>query len=282
MFGICGAVECAALAFGPLISGSIAHADNWRINFWTIVGLGSAVALGVSVSVGHLRQNADDKQLSVTQRMKRLDWYGLATELPMTICLILSFQWAGTVYAWSNWRIILLLTVTGVLAILFFVVEHIGGSNSMISLPILRQRNVAFSCVVGFCNFAALWIFANYVSSIENNLSHHCWQGANGSVDPRLFSSSAWSKYPSIGFDVSTDHAKYVHLRAGQWTFYIYNRLFQSSIAFRQRAECDWSSIDGHIRNPYACSTMDSLPDHLRYRRWYGIPASFHCPANRA
>ncbi|GAM42419.1 efflux pump antibiotic resistance protein [Talaromyces pinophilus] len=163
IFGICGAVECAALAFGPLISGSIAHADNWRINFWTIVGLGSAVALGVSVSVGHLRQNADDKQLSVTQRLKRLDWYGLATELPMTICLILSLQWAGTAYAWSNWRIILMLTITGVLAILFFVVEHIGGSNSMISLPILRQRNVAFSCVVGFGNFAALWIFANYI-----------------------------------------------------------------------------------------------------------------------
>ncbi|KAJ5775632.1 efflux pump antibiotic resistance protein [Penicillium nucicola] len=163
IFGICGAVECTALAFGPLISGSIAHADNWRINFWTIVGLGSAVALGVSVSVGHLRQNVDDRQLSVARRLKSLDWYGLATELPMTICLILGLQWAGTTYSWSNWRIILLLTVTGLLAILFFVVEHIGGSNSMIPLPILRQRNVALSCVVGFCNFAALWIFANYI-----------------------------------------------------------------------------------------------------------------------
>ncbi|KAJ5232831.1 hypothetical protein N7468_005787 [Penicillium chermesinum] len=163
IFGICGAVECAALAFGPLISGSIAHADSWRVNFWAIVGLGSAVALGVSVSVGHLRQNANDDQLSVGQRLKRLDWYGLATELPMTICLILGLQWAGTTYAWSNWRIILLLTMTGVLALLFLVVEHTGGSNSMISLPILRRRNVAFSCVVGFCNFAALWIFTNYL-----------------------------------------------------------------------------------------------------------------------
>ncbi|OKL60564.1 hypothetical protein UA08_03943 [Talaromyces atroroseus] len=162
IFGICGAVECSALAFGPLISGSIAHADNWRINFWTIVGLGCAVALGVSVSVDHLHQNADDKP-SAAQRLKGLDWYGLAIELPMTICLILALQWAGTTYAWSNWRIILLLTVTGVLVILFFVVEHIGGSNSMISLPILRQRNVAFSCVAGSCNFAGLWVFSNYL-----------------------------------------------------------------------------------------------------------------------
>lgn len=66
------------------------------------MGLGSAVALGVAVSTGHLSQNADDKQLSVTQRLKRLDWYGLATQLPMTICLILSLQWAGTTYDWSR------------------------------------------------------------------------------------------------------------------------------------------------------------------------------------
>jgi predicted MFS family arabinose efflux permease len=52
---------CVALAFGPSISGSIAYADNWRINFWTIVGLGSAIALGVAVSAGHLNQNADNK-----------------------------------------------------------------------------------------------------------------------------------------------------------------------------------------------------------------------------
>ncbi len=120
-----------------------------------------------------MRQNADGEDSSVAQRLRRLDWYGLATVLPMTICLILSFQWAGTVYAWSSWRILLLLTVTGVLAILFFAVEHIGGVNSMIPLPILRQRNVAFGCVAGFCNFAALWIFGNYVSYIENNLPHH-------------------------------------------------------------------------------------------------------------
>ncbi|KAJ5289223.1 hypothetical protein N7478_002253 [Penicillium angulare] len=163
IFGICGAVECAALAFGPLISGSIAYGDSWRINFWIIVGLGTAVALGVIVTSGRLSQNADDKQLGVSQRLKGLDWYGLVTQLPMTICLILCLQWAGTTYKWSNWRIIVLLALTGVLAILFFVAERIGGKTSMISLPLLRQRNVAFSCVVGFCNFAALWILDNYL-----------------------------------------------------------------------------------------------------------------------
>jgi hypothetical protein len=151
----------------------------------------------------------------------------------MTICLILSLQWAGTTYGWSNWRIILLFTVTGMLTILFFVVEHIGGKISIISLPILRRGNVAFSCVAGFCNFAALWIFANYVSSIENYLPHHRRHAANGSVDPYLFSSSARSKYLGFSFDVPPNHTKYVHLRAGEWTLYIEDRLFQPSINSR-------------------------------------------------
>jgi hypothetical protein len=213
-----------------LISGSIAYADSWRINFWTIVGLGTAVALGVTVTSGRLSQNADDKQLSVTQRLKGLDWYGLVTQLPMTICLFLCLQWAGTTYKWSNWRIIVLFALTGVLAILFFVAERIGGKTSMISLPLLRQRNVAFSCLVGFCNFAALWILDNYVSFIENYPPYHCGLAANGPVASTVFPSSARSRYPGFRFDVSTDYAKYVHLRASKWTLYIETWLYQSSV----------------------------------------------------
>ncbi|KAJ5723124.1 hypothetical protein N7488_001159 [Penicillium malachiteum] len=124
------------------------NAGMYMIKFWTIVGLGSAVALGVTVSSGRLSQNADDKKLSVTQRLKDLDWYGLATQFPMTICLILCLQWAGTTYKWSNWKIIFLFALSRVLAILFFVAELIGVKTSMIFLPLLRQRNVAFSCVL--------------------------------------------------------------------------------------------------------------------------------------
>lgn len=98
------------------------------------------------------------------ERLKRVDWAGFATELPMTVCLVLSLQWAGTLYAWSNWRIILLLAITGVLLVVFFAAEYRAGDNSMVSLKMLRQRTVAFASVITFCNFAALWAISFYVS----------------------------------------------------------------------------------------------------------------------
>jgi hypothetical protein len=57
---------------------------------------------------------------------RKIDWRGLATELPMTVWLVLSLQ-----YPWSNWRIILLLTITGVLLVVFFLAELRAGDNSM-------------------------------------------------------------------------------------------------------------------------------------------------------
>jgi predicted MFS family arabinose efflux permease len=81
----------------------------------------------------------------------------------MTVCLVLALQWAGTVYSWANWRIILLLAMAFVLLAIFVVVEHRAGDNSMVPLKMLRQRTVAFASLITFCNFATLWVLAYYL-----------------------------------------------------------------------------------------------------------------------
>ena len=163
---ISGGVECIALALGPFISGAIAHYSTWRVSFYILIPMGVGIFVLVFLGMGDLRRS-ENAHLSAMDGMKRIDWPGFAVSLPMTLCFILGLQWAGGVYSWSNWRIILLLTLAGVFLVAFLVLEHRAGDRSMVPLKMLRQRTVLLSSVITFCNFAHLALIAYYVSHRE-------------------------------------------------------------------------------------------------------------------
>ncbi|KAJ5833514.1 hypothetical protein N7474_001825 [Penicillium riverlandense] len=159
---IAGGVECIALAFGPFISGSIAHYSTWRVSFYIIIPIGVAIIVMVFFSIGHIRL-PENSHLSCKERLKRIDWAGFTINVPMTLCLVLALERAGTAYSWANWRIILLLAVAAVLLAIFLIVEYRAGDDSMVPLKMLRQRSVAFASLITFCNFAHLSVIAYYL-----------------------------------------------------------------------------------------------------------------------
>lgn len=160
---ITGGVECIALASGPFISGSIAHYSTWRVSFYIIIPISVAIIVMVFLSIGHIRR-PENAHLSSKDGLKRIDWAGFAINVPMTLCLVLALEWAGTAYSWANWRIILLLAIAAVLLAIFLMVEYRAGDDSMVPLKMLRQRSVAFASLITFCNFAHLSVIAYYVS----------------------------------------------------------------------------------------------------------------------
>lgn len=160
---ITGVVECLALAFGPFISGSIAHCTAWRVGFYITIPIGVIIIAIVFFSIGHIRR-PENAHLSYKEGLKRIDWAGLAINIPMSLCLVLGLVWAGITYAWANWRIILVLTISAVLLAVFLIVEYRAGDSSMVPLKMLRQRSVAFASLITFCNFAHLAVVACYVS----------------------------------------------------------------------------------------------------------------------
>ncbi|EME46920.1 MFS transporter-like protein [Dothistroma septosporum NZE10] len=161
-FAICGGVECAALAFGPLIAGSIAASTTWRVCFYIVVPIAVFDMLVILFGVPRLRR-PENANLAQKEKIALVDWAGLVTELPMTVCFILALQWGGTMYEWGNWRVVVLFVVTGVLAVGFLWVEHKAGEKAMVPLRMLRSRTVSFAGLVTFCNFAALWAVSFYL-----------------------------------------------------------------------------------------------------------------------
>jgi MFS family permease len=169
---ITGGVECSALALGPFVSGSIANYTTWRVSFYLIIPVCVAIIVIVFFSIGNLRRS-ENAHLNSKDGLKRIDWAGFVINVPMTLCLVLGLQWAGTTYAWADWRIILLLVLAGVLLAIFLFVEHRAGDESMVPLKMLRQRSVAFASLITFCNFAHLAVISYYVRR-SSSLLHVC------------------------------------------------------------------------------------------------------------
>ncbi|KAG9685451.1 hypothetical protein KCU95_g12295, partial [Aureobasidium melanogenum] len=91
---------------------------SWRWCFYINLPIGAltVVMIGFLLQVPRL-DNAE--QLSLWQRIKKLDLIGASLLIPATVCLLLALQWGGTTYPWNDSRIIALFVVGGVLTIAF-------------------------------------------------------------------------------------------------------------------------------------------------------------------
>lgn len=158
-----GSVECTALATGPLIAGAIAHAANWRLCFYICIPITVFIMITVFLCVGDIRIS-EYQGLSGKEKRQRMDLPGSAVILMAAPCLVLGLEWAGTTYAWANWRIILLFTLAGMLSLVFIYAEYRAGDNGIVPLKMVRRRTVALSGIVVFCNVGALSVIAYYVS----------------------------------------------------------------------------------------------------------------------
>ena len=75
------------------------------------------------------------------------------------VCCLLGLQWGGVAYPWSDWRIILLFVLTGVLTVVFIVSQKLAGTHATIPFYIIKQRNVAAACYFAFCLGGAFFVF---------------------------------------------------------------------------------------------------------------------------
>lgn len=84
-------------------------------------------------------------------QIARFDLPGTFTFMSATICLLLVFSWGGTTYAWSNVRIIALLTLAGLLFCSFVGVEYWMKDSAIIPLRLLRSRSICAAIWFGIC-----------------------------------------------------------------------------------------------------------------------------------
>ncbi|PYI31462.1 MFS general substrate transporter, partial [Aspergillus indologenus CBS 114.80] len=90
------------IAIGPVIGGAIAQSGHWRWVFWLNLPLG-----GVTLVLQFIfLQVTFRKVFTLAQKIRQIDWIGNLLLIGAMIAILIALSWADTVYAWSDWHIL--------------------------------------------------------------------------------------------------------------------------------------------------------------------------------
>ncbi|KAJ6445403.1 major facilitator superfamily transporter [Purpureocillium lavendulum] len=156
------AVMSISSIIGPLIGGALTDGPGWRWCFIINIPLGIATIAIVYLTVKHIPGKEETSKSSV-EKLKHLDPVGAAVLVPSVICLVLALQWGGAEYAWSSWRIILLLVFACVLGIAFVVVQAKMPDTATVAPKVIRQRSVLACLLYSTCNGGAMMVVVYWI-----------------------------------------------------------------------------------------------------------------------
>jgi hypothetical protein len=108
-------------------------------------------------------KSGQDEAISWAQFARKLDLVGNIILLPAVVCLLLALQWGGAIYAWTNWRCILLLCIFSVVSVIWAVKQVRGGDNSTVPMRLLKIRSILAATWLAFCLFGMLFIQSYYI-----------------------------------------------------------------------------------------------------------------------
>ncbi|PLB54585.1 MFS general substrate transporter [Aspergillus steynii IBT 23096] len=163
--GMTGFVYGSGCILGPVVGGLLADSSaTWRWAFYlNLVIFGAMAPIYVFVLPPLPRR----PELSFMDKVRSLDWLGIVLNAGLYVAFALAFTFGGSIWAWSDGRVIGLLVVFGVLTIIFCVAQR----YSVLTSPVNRifpcefllnpQLVLLYVCMA--CGGAALFVSVYYI-----------------------------------------------------------------------------------------------------------------------
>ncbi|EEP78242.1 predicted protein [Uncinocarpus reesii 1704] len=141
------AIWAVGTVVGPVLGGALAQHASWRWIFYINLPLSaiSLVLLYFFLKVSYPR--GDD----LLKRLSRVDFVGNSILVAAVVSILLALTWAGSIYPWSSWRIILPLTL-GFLGMIAFYAHQMSRFCLEPSIPLRLFPNPTSLCalILGF------------------------------------------------------------------------------------------------------------------------------------
>ncbi|KAL8711729.1 MAG: hypothetical protein Q9220_003900 [cf. Caloplaca sp. 1 TL-2023] len=161
--GAFAAVEELACASAPLLGGVLTDRLSWRWCFYINLPLGIFTFVIVGLYFENPIRRDANLTLTLREKMAKLDILGTVIFWPCMVSLLLVFQWGGTVYGWTNARIIVLLLLFAILLCVFAWLQVRRGDLATLPLRIITKRSVLAGLLFSLCNNAALSVVDYYM-----------------------------------------------------------------------------------------------------------------------
>ncbi|KAI0016187.1 MFS general substrate transporter [Xylariomycetidae sp. FL0641] len=171
VLGAVTAFTGAAQAVAPSIGGAFTQHVTWRWCFYINLPLG---AVSIAGAIWLLQLSASGSKSSTwMEHIKHLDLQGtLLLFVPSMTTLTLALQWGGIQYAWSNWRVILLLIVFGVTLLAWGAWQVYRRELATVPPRIIQQRSIYVGLfhitVIGAINFTAAYYIPIWFQAVHD------------------------------------------------------------------------------------------------------------------
>jgi hypothetical protein len=129
---------------------SMANRSPYRIN----LPIGAVTIIFLTFFFHPPPRVSDD--LSIRQKLAKLDGIGAGLFIPAIIMVLLALQWGGTVHAWKSATIIGLFIGGGCLAVVFAYWQVRKGDDAMIPPRLFTQRTIFFASLINFLAMGAV------------------------------------------------------------------------------------------------------------------------------
>lgn len=142
--GFAGSIFGIASVLGPILGGVFTTHLSWRWCFYINLPFGGIAIIAIFSLLNVSPPKG--RRMDMYEKIQQLDPLGNLALVPSIICLLLAFEWGGSVYSWRSWRIIILFVLGGTLLIIFIFIEMWVQEKALVPPRIFKQRPV----LVGF------------------------------------------------------------------------------------------------------------------------------------
>jgi EmrB/QacA subfamily drug resistance transporter len=157
-FGVFGAVTGAAVAVGPLVGGIITSGIGWEWIFFVNVPIGIGAVI---LTITRVEESSDP-------HARRVDWLGLITFSGSLFLLVFALV-RGNDSGWGSTEIVLFLSASAVLIVLFLIVER-AQERPMLDLALFRRPAFAGANIVAFALSGSIFAMFLYLTLYVQNV----------------------------------------------------------------------------------------------------------------